>query len=122
MTSFSVIGIYVDDIEKAKDIYCNTLGFEVENTYDDGCIIQLKSDGPTVILETVEKPANTVYPDGSQVVLCVATDNIEKTSKEFRDKGVNFLHDGPQPFAAGRFMAMKDPAGNILELLEFRRE
>ncbi|MHA1943223.1 MAG: glyoxalase superfamily protein [Candidatus Thorarchaeota archaeon] len=122
MTNFSVIGIYVDDIDKAKNFYCDTLGFEVENTYDDGCIIQLKSDGPTVILETADKPANVVYPGGSQVVLCVATDNIKKTSEEFRAKGVDFLHDEPQPFVAGRFMAMKDPAGNTLELIEFKRE
>ncbi|MFW9927524.1 MAG: VOC family protein [Candidatus Thorarchaeota archaeon] len=122
MTSFVVIGIYVDDIDKAREFYCDTLGFDVENTYDDGCIIQLKSDGPTVILEEVDKPSNAVYPGVSQVVLCVATDNIEKTSEEFRAKGVNFLHDGPQPFVAGRFMAMKDPAGNTLELLEFKRE
>jgi lactoylglutathione lyase len=122
MTNFSVIGIYVDDIDKAKKFYCDALGFEIENTYDDGCIIQLKSDGPTVILEKVDKPANAVYPGGSQVVLCVATDNIEKTSKELKNKGVNFLQDEPGPFAAGRFMAMKDPAGNILELLEFSKE
>ncbi len=122
MTSFSVIGIYVDDIDKAKEFYCDTLGFEVENTYDDGCIIQLKSEGPTVILEKVDKPANPVYPGGSQVVLCVATDNIEKRFKELKAKGVNFLSDGPQPFPAGRFMAMKDPAGNTLELLEFKRD
>lgn len=120
MGNFAVIGIYVDDIDKAKKFYCDILGFEVENTYDDGCIVQLKSDGPTVIVEKVDKPSNAVYPGGSQVVLCVATDNIEKTSKEFREKGVNFVHDSPQPFVAGRFMAMKDPAGNTLELLEFK--
>ena len=122
MTSFAVIGIYVDDIDKAKEFYCDALGFEIENTYDDGCIVQLKGDGPTVILEKVDNPSKAVYPGGSQVVLCVATDNIEKTSEEFKTKGVNFLHDGPQPFVAGRFMAMKDPAGNTLELIEFRRE
>ena len=122
MTSFSVIGIYVDDIDKAKEFYCDALGFEVENTYNDGCIIQLKSDGPTVILEKVDKPANVVYPGGSQVVLCVATDNIEKTSKEYKKKGVDFLHDAPQPFVAGLVMAMKDPAGNVLELLQFNKE
>jgi len=122
MKSFAVIGIYVDDVDKAREFYCDTLGFEVENTYEDGCIIQLKSEGPTVILEKVDNPSKAVYPGGSQVVLCVATDNIEKTSEEFRAKGVSFIHDGPQPFVAGRFMAMKDPAGNTLELLEFRRE
>jgi predicted enzyme related to lactoylglutathione lyase len=122
MRNFAVIGIYVDDIDKAKEFYCDALGFEIEDAYNDGCILQMKSEGPTVIVELVDKPSNSVYPGVSQVVLGVATDNIEKTSKEFRDKGVNFLHDGPQPFVAGRFMAMKDPAGNILELLEFKRE
>jgi predicted enzyme related to lactoylglutathione lyase len=122
MKSFAVIGIYVDDIDKAKEFYCDILGFEIENTYDDGCIIQMMSDGPTVIVEKTDKPSNAVYPGGSQVVLCVATDNIEKTSEEFRAKGVKFLHKGPQPFVAGRFMAMKDPAGNSLELIEFGRE
>jgi lactoylglutathione lyase len=122
MKSFSVIGIYVDDINKAKKFYCDALGFEIENSYNDGCILQMKSEGPTVIVEETDKPSTAVYPGGSQVVLCVATDNIEKTSKEFREKGVNFLHDEPQPFVAGRFMAMKDPAGNILELIEFKKE
>ena len=122
MKNFAVIGIYVDDIEKAKEFYFDALGFEIENTYNDGCILQMKSEGPTVIVELVDKPSNAVYPGGSQVVLCVATDNIEKTSKEFREKGVNFIHDEPQPFVAGRFMAMKDPAGNTLELLEFKSE
>lgn len=122
MTNFAVIGNYVDNIDKAKKFYCDTLGFDVENSYNDGYILQLKSEGPTIVLEQTDKPSNTLYPEESQVVLCVATDNIEKTSKEFREKGVNFYHEEPQPFEAGRFMAMKDPAGNILELLEFRKE
>ena len=122
MTNFAVIGIYVDDNDKAKEFYCDALGFEIENTYNDGCILQMKSEGPTVIVELVDKPSNAVYPGGSQIVLCVATDNIEKTAEEYRKKGVNFINDGPQPFVAGRFMAMKDPAGNTLELLEFKSE
>jgi len=122
MDSFAVIGIYVDNIDKAKEFYCDILGFEVENSYEDGCILQLKSNGPTIILEKVDRPSTAVYPGGSQVVLCVTTDNISKTSKEYRGKGVNFLHDGPEPFVAGQFMAMRDPAGNVLELIQFHRE
>ncbi len=122
MESFAVIGIYVDDIDRAKEFYCDILGFEVENSYEDGCILQLKSKGPTIILEKVDRPSTAVYPGGSQVVLCVATDNIAKTSKKYREKGVDFIHDGPEPFVAGQFMAMRDPAGNVLELIQFRSE
>lgn len=120
MTSFSVIGIYVDDIEKAVDFYCKKLGFEEEQRYDDDCIVQLKNDGPTVILEKTEKPSCANYPSDSQVVLCVATDDIRETSEKLKSQGVEFLQDDPQEFVAGLFMVMKDPAGNYLELLQFR--
>ncbi len=122
MKSFAVIGIYVDDIDKAKEFYCDTLGFEIENIYEDGCILQMKSEGPTIIVEKAERPSHAVYPGGSQVVLCIATDDIEKTLRKFRREGVNFIHDEPQPFVAGQFMAMRDPAGNVLELIQFHRE
>lgn len=122
MTNFAVIGIYVDDIKRAKEFYCDILGFEIENTYSDGNILQMKSEGPTVIVEQVDNPSSAVYPGQSQVVLCVATEDIERTSKEYREKGVKFLHEDPEPFVAGKFMAMKDPAGNIIELLQFQRE
>ena len=102
MKQFSVIGIYVDDIDKAKKFYCDTLGFEIENIYEDGCILQMKSEGATIIVEKAETPSNAVYPGGSQVVLCVATDDIEKTLQEYKKKGVNLLHDKPQPFVAGK--------------------
>ena len=120
MTSFSVIGIYVDDIEKAVDFYCNMLGFEEVRRYNDDCIVQLKNDGPTVILEKTEKPSPAKYPSDSQVVLCVATDNIKETSDKLKAKGVEFLQEEAQEFVAGLFMVMRDPAGNTLELLQFK--
>ena len=122
MDSFAVIGIYVDDIDRAKEFYCDILGFTVENSYEDGCILQLKSNGPTIILEKVDRPSTAMYPGGSQIVLCVSTDDIVKTSKKYKEMGVNFLHDDPEPFVAGQFMAMRDPAGNVLELIKFRRD
>lgn len=122
MKSFAVIGIYVDDIDKAKEFYCDILGFEIENTYENGCILQMKSEGPTIIVEKAERPSHAVYPDGSQIVLRIATDDIEKTSRNFKREGVNFIHDDPQPFVAGQFMAMRDPAGNVLELIQFNSE
>lgn len=119
MTSFSVIGIYVDDIDKAVDFYCNKLGFEEVNRYNNDCIVQLKNDGPTVILEKVDKPNPASYPKDSQVVLCIATEDIKETSKKLMSQGVEFLQKEPEEFVAGLFMVMKDPAGNTLELLQF---
>lgn len=122
MTSVCVIGIYVDDMDKAVEFYCKKLGFKEAERYDDGCIVRLENEGPPVILEKVEKAGRIEYPGHSQVVLGVETDNIEKTSEELKGKGVEFLHDKPQAFVAGHVMAMRDPSGNVLELLQFNKE
>jgi lactoylglutathione lyase len=122
LTSVCVIGIYVDDMDKAVEFYCGKLGFKEAQRYDDGCIVRLENDGPPVILEKVEKSNNIGYPGKSQIVLGIETDNIEDAAREMRGKGVEFLHESPQPFVAGFVMAMRDSAGNVLELLQFTNE
>ena len=122
LASVCVIGIYVDDMDKAVEFYCEKLGFKEAERYDDGCIVRLENEGPPVILEKVEKASKIQYPGFSQVVLGIETDDIEKTSEELRSKDVEFLHDKPQAFVAGHVMAMRDPSGNVLELLQFKEE
>ncbi len=122
MTSFSVIGIYVNDIDKAVDFYCEKLGFKETQRYNNDCIVQLKNEGATVILELTDNPSPVKYPEDSQVVLCVATDNIKETSEKLKSQGVEFLKEEPEEFVAGHFMVMRDPAGNFLELIQFKKE
>ncbi|UCE11453.1 MAG: VOC family protein [Candidatus Thorarchaeota archaeon] len=121
LSSFCVIGIYVTDMEASLDFYVNKLGFKVDYVYDETCLVTLENDGPTVVIEKTEEPNPATYPSSSQVVLAVETKNLEKTSRKLKDSGVEFLHDGPQEFPAGTFMAFRDPSGNILELLQFKR-
>ncbi|MDH4212344.1 MAG: VOC family protein [Candidatus Thorarchaeota archaeon] len=122
MTSVCVIGIYVDDMDKAVEFYCEKLGFKEAQRYNDGCIVRLENDGPPLILEKVEKQNKIEYPGKSQIVLGIETDNIEKAVREMRNKGIEFLYDSPQAFVAGFSMAMRDPSGNVLELLQFNKE
>ena len=122
VTNVSVIGIYVDDIKDAVKFYCDQLGFKIQNQYDDGCIVMLENDGPTLILEQVEQKAERKVPGSSQIVICIATNDISTKSKELKELGVEFLFDKPKPFTAGKYMIMNDPAGNIVELLEFTEE
>jgi catechol 2,3-dioxygenase-like lactoylglutathione lyase family enzyme len=116
-----VIGVYVDDMDKALDFYCNKLGFTVKHKYDD-CLVHLENDGPSLILETAEKPANAKYPEMSQVALGIETKNVEETAKKLREIGADVIHDTPQKFPVGIFVAVRDPAGNLIELLQFDEE
>ena len=110
----------MDDIDKAVEFYCEKLGFKELQRYNNDCIVRLENGGPTVVLEKVDNPNMSEYPNYAQVVLGIETKDIEAKAKELREKSVEFLQDGPQPFVAGLFMNMKDPAGNILDLLQFR--
>ena len=121
MTSVCVIGIYVDDMDRAIDFYCNKLGFKEIERYNDGCIVRLQNEGPPIILEKVDLPSAAEFPGRSQVILGIETDDIDNYGAELKSKGVDFVHDKPQSFVAGRFMALKDPAGNFLELIQFHK-
>ncbi|MFX1416554.1 MAG: VOC family protein [Promethearchaeota archaeon] len=121
MTRIRVIGVYVDDIDEALDFYCNKLGFEVEHRYDE-CLVHLKNEGPPLILEEVEESNELKYPGATQVVLCIEAENLEEEAARLRGLGVEFVHDHPQRFPAGTYMSMRDPAGNVIELLQFSRE
>lgn len=121
LTNVCVIGVYVDDMDKALDFYCNKLGFTVSHKYDD-CLVHLENDGPSLILETTDKPANAIYPGTSQVALGIETKNVEDMARKLRELGADVIHDVPQKFPAGIFMAVRDPAGNLIELLQFSKK
>jgi len=111
-----VLAVYVHSIEDAKIYYCDVLGFEIAQEYDE-CIIRLKNEGVTLLLEKIEGS----YPPHPCVVPALETDNILDEIQLLRSKGVEFIFNEPQEFPAGVYTAFRDPSGNIIELLEFRK-
>lgn len=115
-------GFSVDDIPKAKAFYGQTLGLDV--TEENG-MLQLKiANGSNVI----------VYPKGSGhtpatfTVLNFPVENVEKAVDDLTRRGVRFeIYDYPdlktdaKGIARGNGPAIawfKDPAGNIMSVLE----
>lgn len=117
MSSVCVVGVYVRDLAAAKRFYCDTLGFEVEHEFGD-CIVQLKNQGVPFILQKIEAG----YPERASHVLNVKVDDLRRSMHELTGKGVRFLHRDPQPCPVGVYAGLKDPEGNLLELLEFQSE
>ena len=122
MKSVCVIGVYVHDMEQALNFYCDTLGFQIRHTYDDNCLVHLENEGPALILEKTEKPSPNKYPEEAQIALGIETKNLDETVAKLSAKGVRFMHDTPQEFPAGLYMATKDPSGNVIEFLQFRED
>src|ERR1700730_6753947 len=114
----------VDDIQKAKEFYGQTLGLEVSEV-EEGLELRIAGGGEVFIYP---KPDHT---PASFTVLNFPVDNIEQTVDELTKLGVRFEHyDGDiktdekgihHSAGAGPNIAwFKDPAGNILSVLQNR--
>jgi len=114
LSSFSV-----DDIQKAKDFYANTLGLEL-------------SAGPEGTL-VLSEAKTMIYPKPNHqpatfTVLNFPVDNVEKAVDELSQRGVRFeVYNQPNLKTDARGISrgngptiawFKDPAGNILSVLE----
>lgn len=113
----------VNDIEQAKTFYTETLGLDVSDSY--GGLSLTIANGSTVMV--YPKPDHT---PATFTVLNFPVDNLEATVDELTAKGVRFeqydmemIHtdakgisrsDGEGPSMAW----FKDPAGNIIGLME----
>jgi catechol 2,3-dioxygenase-like lactoylglutathione lyase family enzyme len=113
-------GFAVPDIEAARRFYGETLGLEVSQENDDLLNIRLAGDRPTLIyLKPDFEPA-------TYTILNFPVEDVEAAVDELTSRGVEFeKYDGfgqdekgiarePGPPIAW----FKDPAGNILAVLQ----
>jgi catechol 2,3-dioxygenase-like lactoylglutathione lyase family enzyme len=112
-------GFAVDDLEKAKQFYGDTLGLKVSD--EDGLLtLHLAGDRPTLIYPKGDhQPAN-------YTILNFPVDDIEGAVDELTARGVRFeRYDGFEQDEKGIARAggppiawFTDPAGNILSVLK----
>jgi catechol 2,3-dioxygenase-like lactoylglutathione lyase family enzyme len=110
----------VSDLEKAKQFYSDTLGLQVSEQPEG---LKLRANGTEIF----------VYPKSNHTpatftVLNFQVEDIEKSSEDLAKRGVRFEHyegeiktdeKGIHRGQGGPKIAwFKDPAGNILSILE----
>ena len=110
----------VDDIKKAKEFYGQTLGLEVSET-KEGLGLQIAGGGQVFIYP---KPNHT---PATFTILNFPVDDIEQAVDQLTKLGVRFEHyegdiktdaKGIHRNAGPKIAWFKDPAGNILSVLE----
>jgi catechol 2,3-dioxygenase-like lactoylglutathione lyase family enzyme len=118
-TAFS--GFAVDDIEKAREFYGETLGLKVSDGEEEGLLtLQLAGDRPTLIYP---KPD---FEPATYTILNFQVDDIDGVVDDLASRGVQFeRYDGFDQDEKGiardagpRIAWFKDPAGNILSVLQ----
>ena len=117
-------GFAVDDLEKAKQFYAETLGLEV--TEENGMLtLHIAGDRPILVYP---KPNHT---PASFTILNFPVDDIEATVDQLAARGVVFERYEGTPAATdekgvfrggGPLIAwFTDPAGNVLSVVESER-
>lgn len=114
-----VIQFNVSDMDEAMDFYGNTLGFGIKSKEHYPDLVVLDHEGIYTLLCKVDKPTKIDYPNESQTLINIQVGDLRKVMAELREKGVEFIHDKPQPCPAGIYAAIRDPFGNVMELLQF---
>jgi catechol 2,3-dioxygenase-like lactoylglutathione lyase family enzyme len=114
-------GFAVDDVQKARDFYAETLGLKTSEEH--GLLtLHLAGDRDTIIYP---KPD---YAPATYTVLNFPVDDIDQAVDELAKRGVQFeRYDGFEQDEKGVFRDegpyiawFKDPAGNILSVLQER--
>jgi len=111
----------VDDLNKAREFYGETLGVPAE-AVDGMPVLSVGGEGGVMIYEKPDHAPATF------TVLNFQVDDLGSTMKELRKRGVRFevydmeglKTDGEGVFSEGGLSVawFKDPAGNILSVLE----
>ncbi len=112
----------VNDIDKARDFYSGTLGLDVSNGMQMNLNLNLKNDN---IIFIYPKPDHL---PATFTILNFSVSNIEMTMEQMTKKGVRFeIYDEPNfktdekgiyHEQGPRIAWFKDPAGNILSIIE----
>jgi catechol 2,3-dioxygenase-like lactoylglutathione lyase family enzyme len=111
----------VNDIQKAKEFYGSTLGIEVSSGPEGTLVLNLAGNKALMYPKQNHKPA-------SFTVLNFPVDSVENTVDELGGRGVKFeIYNEPNLKTDARGISrgngptiawFKDPAGNILSVLE----
>lgn len=113
----------VDDMAKAKSFYGKTLGLDIREDKKMPGLLHLEVNGGTEIM-IYTKPDHS---PATFTILNFQVENLEKIVDELTAKGVKFEHydgelktDEKGIFRGGgpKIAWFKDPAGNILSILE----
>lgn len=118
MLSLTTLTIIVPDLASAQKFYCDLLGFTVSAHYGPD-LVELAHPGVTLMLSRGETAARPAYPLTTQVCPGFAVADVDAEHARLKAAGADLVFDAPQPFPVGRFLAVRDPAGNVLELLQF---
>ncbi|MEO5928318.1 MAG: VOC family protein [Candidatus Kapaibacterium sp.] len=122
--TIGIVQINVTDLDRAKRFYGDILGHEITGGTSGAATVRGDA-GPALLLYPVKNIAPVDYPNQTGTTIVFYVDDIEETVARWRDKGVEFIPiawsrdaSGIADCPFGRFIAFRDPFGNVHEILQ----
>jgi catechol 2,3-dioxygenase-like lactoylglutathione lyase family enzyme len=112
------VKIKVNDLEKAKKFYVETLGFNIDISFKADNQIQLYTNAYKIILELDKKMEVNTDKSLSSVSICMAVKDIDSTFKVLKSKNVKFFSDEKRKEGVGYSMKIFDPFGNSISMMQ----
>jgi lactoylglutathione lyase len=123
MPNICMACIYVKDLDEAIAWYRDVLGFCVsQEHYHYPVAVDLEQDGLRLLLHRAERSTDVEFGMDSCITLGLRTPDIRDSIAQLKTRGAALIHEEPQQFPAGEWFAVRDPFGNVLELIQFAED
>jgi predicted enzyme related to lactoylglutathione lyase len=105
------------DMNASRHFYGEILGLDVKFDFADKGLLAFKvgDDEPAIILKDT-----THFPD-AQPSLLLEVEDVKKTYQQLQGQGVIFTK-APYPIKTGWAAELKDPAGNIIGITDYKAQ
>lgn len=110
--------IWSEDLNNLLPFYRDVLGLEV-GLETPGFVVLGDPGAPALGLGT-HSQVHGRNPDPARHMIGLATNDITTDCKRLKDAGVEFIED-PKDYGTVWIATLKDPEGNLLQLLQFHR-
>ena len=111
--------IWSEDLNNLLPFYRDVLGFKVGLQIDGFAVLGDPGTTPTLALGTHSEVRGR-NADPARHMVGLATDDVDADWKRLKAAGVEFIED-PTDYGTLRIATLKDPEGNLIQLLQPRR-
>ncbi len=118
LNAIDAIRIFSGDFKETKAFFCDALGFVIG--FEGEGVVVYDLPGTKLILEEVDlSEPETAGMVGRFTGISFAVENIQKTYKELKGKGVKFEGKPEKEEWGGALAHFRDPANNVFTLVQY---
>jgi len=116
------VEVHVSSLEKAREFYVAKLGLEVIEETPALNLFSVKAGGVRISIFAGYEPNANPFEKKASTHIIFKTDDIEKTMKELKKRGVEFKGEIFEAPGFIRDIATTDPDGNVIEIAQYLRD